>query len=192
MTVTQKHDAGTANEPEAKRAKTDDAAPAVNSSPVKAGDSFPTGVTVRIMGDDGPEPKQASELLKGKKAVLFGVPGAFTPTCSSEHLPGFKNKIKELQDKGVDLVACTSVNDAFVMRAWAKDQGVSDEVLMLADGNGDLAAALGLLADKSSDGLGSRSQRFALICDDLNIKYVGVDEKGNMDKSGPDAVLQQL
>jgi peroxiredoxin len=167
------------------------APPKSKGSVIAPGDKFPTGTTVRIQGADGPEPKDPAELFANKKVVLFGVPGAFTPTCSSQHLPGYASKTDELKQKGVDVIACTAVNDMFVMKAWAKDQGIGDNVLMLADGNGELAAALGVLSDKTGSGMGNRNQRFAMIIDNGVVKSIDIDEKG-MEKTGADAILQKL
>src|SRR5580692_8177007 len=115
---------------------------------VKVGDNVPSA-TFTTFGQKGPEPITTDELFKGKTVALFAVPGAFTPTCSAKHLPGFKQHAAELKAKGVDTIACVSVNDVFVMKAWGKDQGITDEVLMVADGNGDFAKAIGLELDGS-------------------------------------------
>ena len=120
---------------------------------IKAGDTLPD-VTFMTMTADGPQPMSTDDVFGGKRVALFAVPGAYTPTCSAKHLPGFIEKAAELQAKGVDRIACTSVNDVFVMGAWGKDQGAGDDVLMLADGNGDFASALGLEMDGSAFGMG--------------------------------------
>ncbi len=133
-----------------------------------------------------------AEIFGGKKVVLFAVPGAFTPTCSNKHLPGFIEKAAELKAKGVDTIACVSVNDAFVMGAWGKDRGTGDKVLMLADGNGDLAKALGLDFDGSGIGFGLRSQRYALVADDGVVSQLHVEAPMKFEVSGAEAVLAAL
>jgi peroxiredoxin len=135
----------------------------------------------------------ASEaIFAGKKVVLFAVPGAFTPTCSAQHLPGFVGKADEISAKGVDTIVCVSVNDAFVMDAWGKDQGVGDKVLMLADGNGDFARALGLDFDGSAIGFGIRSQRYALVAEDGVVKKLAVDKPMTFEVSSAEAILKDL
>ena len=126
---------------------------------IKLGDTLPTA-TFMTMNAEGPAPVTSEALFKGKRVALFAVPGAFTPTCSAKHLPGFKAHAADLKAKGIDTIACVSVNDMFVMKAWAKDQGIADEVLMLADGNGDFTKAIGLEMDGSKFGMGH--QRIAL------------------------------
>ncbi len=133
-----------------------------------------------------------AEIFGGKKVVLFAVPGAFTPTCSLKHLPGFIEKAGELKAKGVDTIVCVSVNDAFVMDAWGKDRGAGDKVLMLADGNGDLAKALGLDFDGSGIGFGLRSQRYALVADDGVVSQLFVEAPMKFEVSGAEAVLAAL
>ena len=133
-----------------------------------------------------------AEIFGGKKVVLFAVPGAFTPTCSNKHLPGFIEKAAELKAKGVDTIACVSVNDAFVMGAWSKDRGADDKVLMLADGNADLAKALGLDFDGSGIGFGVRSQRYALVADDGVVSQLFVEAPMKFEVSGAEAVLAAL
>ncbi len=133
-----------------------------------------------------------AEIFGGKKVVLFAVPGAFTPTCSNQHLPGFIEKAAELKAKGVDTIACVSVNDAFVMGAWGKDRGAGDKVLMLADGNGELARALGLDFDGSGIGFGVRSQRYALVADDGVVSQLFVEAPMKFEVSGAEAVLAAL
>src|SRR5580692_1921170 len=129
---------------------------------VKVGDNVPSA-TFTTFGQKGPEPITTDELFKGKTVALFAVPGAFTPTCSAKHLPGFKAKAAELKAKGVDTIACVSVNDVFVMKAWGENQGVGEDVLMLADGNGDFTRAIGLELDAGRFGMGQRSQRYSMI-----------------------------
>ena len=142
---------------------------------VKVGDKVPSA-KVRQMTSDGAKDINPAELFANKKVVLFALPGAFTPTCSAKHLPGFRDKAAELKKKGVDLVACLSVNDAFVMDAWGKDRGVGDKIKMLADGNAEYTKALGLELDASKNGLGTRSKRFSIIVDNGVAKKVNVDE----------------
>jgi peroxiredoxin len=158
---------------------------------IKAGDTIPS-VTVRQATAEGPKDVNAAELFKGRTAVLFGVPGAFTPTCSAKHLPGFVTQAAALKAKGVDLVACMSVNDAFVMGAWAKDQGITDEVVMLADGSADLTKAMGLELDLTARGLGVRSQRFALVAKDGKVTHVAVEAPGAFEVSKAEAILGVL
>src|ERR1700748_3332641 len=129
---------------------------------IKVGDRLPEA-TLTTMGPDGPQPKTTGEIFGGKTVPLFAGPGAFPPTCSARHLPGFLDHAKDLKAKGIDLIACISVNDVFVMDAWGKAQGVGDDVLMLADGNGAFAKAVGLELDASKFGMGPRSQRYSLV-----------------------------
>jgi peroxiredoxin len=131
-------------------------------------------------------------VFKGKKVVLFAVPGAFTPTCSARHLPGFKDKASEFKAKGVETVACLSVNDAFVMAAWAKDQGAEDHILMLADGNGDFTRQVGLEMDGSKYGMGHRSQRYAMLVDDGVVKVLEVEQPGEFRVSSADYMLERV
>ncbi len=133
-----------------------------------------------------------AEIFGGKKVVLFAVPGAFTPTCSNKHLPGFIEKAAEFKAKGVDTIACVSVNDAFVMGAWGKDKGAGDKVLMLADGNGDFAKALGLDFDGSGIGFGLRSQRYAAIIEDSVVKHLAVEAPMQFEVSSAEAILAAL
>lgn len=158
---------------------------------LSVGDTLPD-VTFMTMTADGPQPMSTDDVFAGKRVALFAVPGAYTPTCSAKHLPGFIEKTSELQAKGVDRIACTSVNDVFVMGAWGKDQGVGDNVLMLADGNGDFASALGLEMDGSAFGMGKRSQRYALVVNDKVIEHFFLDEPGNFEVSSAEHVLKAL
>jgi peroxiredoxin len=144
------------------------------------------------MTKDGPQNLTTEQLFAGKKVVLFSVPGAFTPTCDARHLPGFVEKAPELKAKGVDTVACMAVNDVFVMNAWGKHAGVDDKVLMLADGNGDYAKALGLELNATGFGMGMRGQRFALVVDDGVAKAVFVEGPGEFKVSSAEYVLGQL
>ena len=145
-----------------------------------------------IMTADGPGSISTDELFSGKKVVLFAVPGAFTPTCSKSHLPGFVSQADAIRGKGVDTIACMAVNDAFVMNAWGENQSVGDKVQMLADGNGEYAKALGLEMDASGFGMGTRSQRFAIVVDDGVASYVAVEAPGQFEVSKADAILEQL
>lgn len=159
---------------------------------IKVGDKMPEG-TMMTMTGEGPKPVSSSELFGGKKVVLFGLPGAFTPTCSAKHLPGFIEKAGELKSKGVDTIACMSVNDAFVMGAWGKDQGAGDKVMMLADGSADYAKAMGLELDLTARGMGMRATRFSLLVDDGVVKAVNIEESpGEAVQSGAETMLTQV
>jgi glutaredoxin/glutathione-dependent peroxiredoxin len=158
---------------------------------IKVGDKMPAG-TLTLVTNDGPQKVSAEEFFKGKKVVLFSVPGAFTPTCDAKHLPGFVEKTGDLRAKGVDTVACIAVNDAFVMKAWGKSQNCDGKVQMIADGNAEYTKALGLEMDASGFGMGTRGQRFALIVDDGIVKGVNVEEKGEFRVSSAEHVLGQL
>jgi len=158
---------------------------------IKVGDRMPSG-TLKTMTKDGPKDVSTDELFKGKKVVLFSVPGAFTPTCDAKHLPGFVQLADQIQAKGVDTIACMAVNDVFVMNAWGKASGVGDKVVMLADGNGEYARALGLELDASKFGMGTRGKRFALVVDDGVVKSVNIEEAGQFKVSAAEHVLGQL
>lgn len=158
---------------------------------IQVGDRLPAGV-FGVMTDAGPGALSTDELFSGKKVVLVSVPGAFTPTCSASHLPGFVTQAAQLRAKGVDSIACMSVNDVFVMDAWGKDQNVDGKVIMLADGNGDYAKALDLQMDGTAFGMGSRSQRFAMIVDDGIATHVAVEAPGQLDVSKAEAILAKL
>jgi glutaredoxin/glutathione-dependent peroxiredoxin len=158
---------------------------------IKVGDKLPAA-TFTVMGPDGPKPVSSDELFKGKTVALFAVPGAFTPTCSQRHLPGFKDKAADLKKKGVDQIACVSVNDVFVMAAWGKDQGVGGDVEMLADGNGDFTKAIGLGLDASRFGMGPRSQRYSMIVKDGVVTSLNVEQGGEFKVSSADYMLEQL
>ena len=136
--------------------------------------------------------KTTDELFGGKKVVLFALPGAFTPTCSAKHLPGFVNNFQAIKAKGVDAIACLSVNDAFVMDAWGKDQNVEDKVMMLADGNGDFTKAVGLTMDGTGYGMGLRSQRYAMVIDNGVVKTLNVEAPGAFEVSSAESVLKGL
>lgn len=158
---------------------------------IKEGDKMPSGV-FGVMTDAGPGAMSTDELFAGKKVVLVAVPGAFTPTCSANHLPGFVDHADDLSGKGVDTIACMSVNDVFVMDAWGKDRAVGDKVVMLADGNGEYARALGLEMDASGFGMGTRSQRFAIVVDDGIASHVAVEAPGQFEVSKAEAVIAAL
>ena len=142
--------------------------------------------------NNGVQAMSISDIFAGKKVVLFAVPGAFTPTCSAKHLPGFVEQLDAIKAKGVDTVACMSVNDAFVMQAWGKSQGVPDEILMLADGNGVFTQQLGLELDATAFGMGMRSKRFALVAEDGVVKQLFVEAPGEFKVSSAEHVLDQL
>jgi peroxiredoxin len=158
---------------------------------IKVGDKIPSA-TLMQMKDGGPKPVKTDDLFAGKKVVVFALPGAFTPTCSAKHLPGFVQNADALKAKGIDAIACVSVNDAFVMGAWGDQQKVGDKVMMLADGNGDLTRALGLEMDGSRFGMGKRSQRFAMIVDNGVVRQLNVEEPGAFAVSSAEHVLTQL
>jgi peroxiredoxin len=158
---------------------------------IKVGDKIPSA-TLMQMKDGGPKPVTTDEIFTGRKVVLFALPGAFTPTCSAKHLPGFVQNADAIKARGIDLIACMAVNDAFVMGAWGDQQGVGDKVLMLADGNGDFTRALGLEMDGTKYGMGKRSQRFALIVDHGVVKEVDVEEPGAFSVSSAEHILKQL
>ena len=158
---------------------------------VKVGDKLPQA-TFTTMGPDGPKPITTDEVFAGKTVALFAVPGAFTPTCSQRHLPGFKEKAAELKKKGVDAIACVSVNDVFVMNAWGKDQDVGDSILMLADGNGAFTTAIGLELDASGFGMGKRSQRYSMVVENGVVKQLNVEAGGEFKVSAADYMLEHL
>ena len=159
---------------------------------IKVGDRLPEA-TFRRMTAEGVKDVTTGELFAGKKVVLFAVPGAFTPTCSAQHLPGYVAKADAFKAKGIDVVACVAVNDAFVLDAWAKANDVGDKVLMLADGNATFTKAIGLELDGTGRGLGIRSRRYAVVVEDGVVKDLRVDEvPGVVDASGADAVLAAL
>ena len=159
--------------------------------PIQPGETIPS-MKLTESTPDGPKQTSTDELFGGKTVVLFGVPGAFTPTCSIKHLPGFVERADELKAKGAEVVACMAVNDAFVLNAWAKDQGVGDKIVMLADGGAALTKALGLEMDLTARGLGIRSQRFALVAKDRKVAHIGVEEPGAFEVSRAEAVLEAL
>ncbi len=155
---------------------------------IQAGEKMPTG-TFGVMTESGPGSLSTDDLFTGKKVVLVSVPGAFTPTCSLNHLPGFVDQASAIREKGVDTIACMAVNDVFVMDAWGKDRGVGDDVVMLADGNGDYTQALGLELDASGFGMGDRGQRFVIVVDDGVATHVAVEAPGQFEVSKAEAIL---
>jgi peroxiredoxin len=159
--------------------------------PIQVGEKLPN-VTLMTMTGDGPSPVSTEDLFKGKKAVLFGVPGAFTPTCSDGHLPGFVQRAADIKAKGVDLIACVAVNDVFVMHAWGNARGVDDNITMLADGNGDFARAMGLDLDSRAFGMGIRSNRYAAVIENGVLKALLRDIPPEVQHSSADAVLRAL
>jgi peroxiredoxin len=158
---------------------------------IKVGDKLPS-VTLTEATAEGPKPVKTDDLFKGKRVAIFAVPGAFTPTCSAKHLPGFKQRAHEIRDKGIDLIGCVSVNDAFVMRAWAEDQAVGEDIVMLGDGSGDFTRALGLEMDATGFGMGKRSQRYSMIVDDGVVTELNVEAPGEFKVSSADYLLAQL
>jgi peroxiredoxin len=162
-----------------------------NPMPIQPGETIPS-MTLTEGTPDGPKQTSTDELFGGKTVVLFGVPGAFTPTCSIRHLPGFVERADEIKAKGADAVACLAVNDAFVLAAWAKDQRVEGKIVMLADGAAAFTKALGMEMDLTARGLGVRSQRFALVAKDRRVAHVAVEEPGAFEVSRAEAVLEVL
>jgi peroxiredoxin len=158
---------------------------------IKTGERMPQG-TFKRMTKEGPKDLTSEELFKGKTVLLFSVPGAFTPTCDAKHLPGFVQLAEPIRAKGVDTIACMAVNDVFVMNAWGKAAGVGDKILMLADGNGDYARALGLELDGRKFGMGTRGQRFAILVRDGVAARVDVEEPGQFKVSSAEAMLAHL
>jgi peroxiredoxin len=159
---------------------------------VQIGDRVPSTTLTRAT-DEGPKPVSTDEVFAGKTVALFAVPGAFTPTCSARHLPGFKDHRGDLAGKGIDTVACLSVNDAFVMGAWADSQGVGkDDIVMLGDGNGDFTRALGLSMDAKGYGMGERSQRYSMVVRDGVVEQLNVEQPGEFKVSSAEHLLTQL
>jgi len=157
---------------------------------ISVGDRIPD-VPLSIATSDGPQPTTSSEYFAGKRVALFAVPGAFTPTCSARHLPSFVDKAGELKAKGIDAIAGISVNDPFVMAAWNKSDG-SDDITMLADGNGDFAEAVGLTMDGSKFGMGKRSQRYSMVVDDGVVEQLNVEAPGEYQASSAEHLIEQL
>ena len=158
---------------------------------IKVGDKLPEATFMKATAD-GPQPVASGDFFKGRRIALFSVPGAFTPTCSARHLPGYVDKADELRAKGIDEVACTAVNDAFVMGAWGKSSGSDGKVTMLADGNGVFAEALGLTMDGSKYGMGQRGQRFSMVVNDGVVEQLNVEAPGDFKVSAADYMLEQL
>ncbi|MSP67186.1 MAG: peroxiredoxin [Alphaproteobacteria bacterium] len=159
--------------------------------PIQVGQRMPS-VTLRVMTDAGVKEVATGDLFKGKKVALFGVPGAFTPTCSAKHLPSYIDNSAKLKEKGVDAIACVSVNDAFVMGAWGKAQNAGDKVMMLADGNGELAKQLGIELDASKNGLGMRNKRFSMLVEDGVVKQLNLEAAGEYKISDAETLLKQI
>ncbi len=158
---------------------------------IKVGDAIPHA-KLNAATSDGPKEVTTEAVFRGKRVVMFAVPGAFTPTCSAKHLPGYLQNIEAFKDKGVDTVACLAVNDPFVLAAWAKDQDVGDRVMMLADGSASFTKTLGLELDLSARGLGIRSQRYAMVVDDGKVTSLSVEPPGGFEVSKAESVLSQL
>ena len=158
---------------------------------IQVGDKVPSA-TLKYLSPEGPKDISTDELFGGKKVAVFAVPGAFTPTCSQRHLPGYVDKAADLKGKGVDTIACVSVNDAFVMGAWGKAQNAGDKVMMLADGSGDLTRAMGLELDLTRNGMGKRSQRYSMLVDNGVVKALNVEKPGQFDVSSAESMLKAL
>ena len=158
---------------------------------IKVGDKIPS-VQLKTMASDGIKTVSTDELFNGKKVVLFALPGAFTPTCSAKHLPGFVQNADTIKAKGVDTIACLSVNDAFVMDAWGKAQNVGSKVLMLADGNADFSKAVGLTMDATGYGMGTRASRYAMVVENGVVKKLNVEAPGAFEVSSAEAILKAL
>ncbi|MBW3559197.1 MAG: peroxiredoxin [Proteobacteria bacterium] len=159
--------------------------------PIQIGDRLPD-VTLMTMTVEGPKPLTTAELFNGKTVALIAVPGAFTPTCSARHLPGFKERAGELKGHGVDRIACVSVNDVFVMGAWAENQGLTDEIILLADGSGEFTRAIGLEMDASKFGMGVRSRRYSMLVRDGLVEKLNIEEPGQFNVSSAEHLLEQL
>ena len=158
---------------------------------IQVGDNVPF-VTLHVMGEDGPDAITTDDLFKGKKVAFFALPGAFTPTCSAQHLPGFVDNAEALKSKGIDSIVCLAVNDAFVMSAWGKDQNVGGKVTLVADGSADFTKAAGLEFDLSGKGLGLRCKRFSMVIDDGVITTLDIDESGALETSSAENMLARL
>jgi len=158
---------------------------------IKVGDKIPTAMLTAATSE-GPKPISTDDVFKGKRVALFAVPGAFTPTCSARHLPGFKEHAADFKAKGVDTVACVSVNDAFVMKAWGESQEIGEAILMLADGSGDFTRAVDLEMDATKFGMGRRSQRYSMLVEDGVVKELNVEQGGEFRVSAADYLLAQL
>jgi len=158
---------------------------------LKVGEKLPS-IALKTMTDDGPKNVTTDEIFAGKKAILFALPGAFTPGCSMKHVPGYVRNYESIMEKGVDVIACLSVNDAFVMGAWAKDQQAEGKILMLADGNADFTKAVGMTMDGSGFGMGLRSQRYAAIIDNGVVKHLAVEPAPGVDVSSAENIMKHL
>lgn len=158
---------------------------------IKVGDRVPAG-KFRYLSAEGPKEISTDELFKGKKVAVFAVPGAYTPTCSARHLPGYVDRAGDIRGKGVDTIACVAVNDAFVMGAWGKEHKADDKVMMLADGNAEFTKAMGLELDASRNGMGIRSQRYSMLVDDGVIKALNVEQPGQFDVSSAESMMKAL
>ncbi len=158
---------------------------------ISIGEKIPS-VTLYVMKESGPEAITTDDIFSGKKVALFGLPGAFTPTCSAKHVPGFVANASALADKGIELIVCVSVNDAFVMGAWGKDQGADDKVMMVADGSADLARATGLELDLTDRGFGMRCQRFSMVVDDGTVVSLNQESDGGYEVTSAEHMLANL
>ncbi len=158
---------------------------------INAGDRLPSTTFMKAT-PEGPQPVASEDYFKGRRVALFSVPGAFTPTCSARHLPGFVEKADELKSKGVDEIACTAVNDAFVMGAWAQSSDAADKITMLSDGNGEFAQALGLTMDGSKYGMGTRGQRYSMVVNDGVVEQLNVEEPGAFNVSSANYLMERL
>jgi peroxiredoxin len=161
------------------------------SMTIKVGDKLPSA-NLSLATPEGPRPITTDEIFKGKKVALFAVPGAFTPTCSAKHVPGFKDLADQIKGKGVDSIVCLSVNDGFVMKAWGESQDVGDKIMMVGDGSGDFTRGVGLVLDVRDRGMGERSQRYSMIVDDGVVKELNVEAPGEFKVSAADYLLAQL
>ena len=158
---------------------------------IKPGDKLPAA-EFSVMTADGQQKLSTDVIFAGRKVVLFAVPGAFTPTCSMNHLPGYLAACDSIKAKGIDTIACTSVNDVHVMNAWGKASGADGKIMMLADGNGDFARAMGLNVDLKAAGMGERSRRYSMLVDNGVVKTLNVEDKGGVNVSGADTMMEQL
>jgi len=158
---------------------------------IQVGDRLPEATLIKATAD-GPQPLASADYFKGRRVALFSVPGAFTPTCSARHLPGFVERADDIRAKGVDEIACVAVNDAFVMQAWGESAGVADKVTMLADGNGDFAKALGLVMDGTKFGMGVRGSRWSAVVNDGVVEQLNVEEPGAFNVSSAEYMLERL
>jgi peroxiredoxin len=158
---------------------------------IKVGDKIPS-TKLRHMTKDGPKDITTDEIFKGKKVALFALPGAFTPTCSAKHLPGFVQNAEQIKGKGISTIACLSVNDAFVMDAWGKNQNVGDKVMMLADGNAEFTKAIGLEMDGTGYGMGLRSKRYSMVVDDGTVTQLNLEKPGAFEVSNAETILKQI